>query len=103
MSEPKRASPPAKGRFYRRARAVLIGFASLYALAVLLVMTPVIQTQFRHIPFLFPRRRYLRFFIVLAFFTLITSTFGGTTSSIIPKTMAWLVRCYLSPPFRDDG
>jgi abhydrolase domain-containing protein 12 len=56
MSEPKRASPPPKGRFYKRARAVLIGLASLYALAVLLVMTPVIQTQFRYIPFLYYRR-----------------------------------------------
>ena len=59
MSEPKRASPPPKGHLYRRARAVLIGLASLYALAVLLVMTPLIQTQFRDIPFLLPHRRRL--------------------------------------------
>lgn len=32
--------------WYRRVRGVLIGFASLYALAVILVMTPLIQTQF---------------------------------------------------------
>ncbi|KIM43879.1 hypothetical protein M413DRAFT_443759 [Hebeloma cylindrosporum] len=45
MSEPKYASSPPKTRVYRRVRAVLIGFASLYALAVLLVMTPLIQTH----------------------------------------------------------
>jgi hypothetical protein len=68
MSELKRASPPPKGRFYRRARALLIGLASLYALAVLLVMTPLIQTQFRDIPFLFPYRGCLRLLFFLPSF-----------------------------------
>lgn len=48
MSEPKPGDgfPSITSLWYRRARGVLIGFASLYALAVILVMTPLIQTQF---------------------------------------------------------
>lgn len=38
-------------RFYARARAILITLAALYALAVICVMTPLIQTQFALFPF----------------------------------------------------
>lgn len=45
MSEPKHGVQTAANRWLRRARVVLLSFASMYALAVLLVMTPLIQTQ----------------------------------------------------------
>jgi len=38
-------------RLYTRARAILISLAALYALAVICVMTPLIQTQFALFPF----------------------------------------------------
>ncbi|KDR79360.1 hypothetical protein GALMADRAFT_243390 [Galerina marginata CBS 339.88] len=55
MSDLKRGARPAKSRLYRHARAVLVGLVSLYALAVLMVMTPFIQTRVlyaHHIDFL---------------------------------------------------
>ncbi|KAF8960834.1 Alpha/Beta hydrolase protein [Flammula alnicola] len=45
MSELKVGSRPASRRLYRRALAVLVALASLYALVVVLVMTPFIQTH----------------------------------------------------------
>ena len=42
----KHEARPLSSRLYTRARAMLIGFAFLYALAVICVMTPLIQTQF---------------------------------------------------------
>jgi len=45
MSGLKKSSHSA---LYRTARAVLIALASLYTLAVVLVMTPFIQTQYAH-------------------------------------------------------
>ena len=39
-------------RLFAGARTLLIGVASLYAVAVICVMTPLIQTQFGYPPFL---------------------------------------------------
>jgi hypothetical protein len=58
-----------KGLFYKRALAVLIGLASLYVVAVVLVMTPFIQTQFRDIQAYFTLINLRLPFTVLAFFT----------------------------------
>lgn len=41
----KREAHPSRTRFYTPARAILIGVVSLYALAVIGVMTPLIQTH----------------------------------------------------------
>ena len=49
----KRDARPFSTRLYTSARAILIGFASLYALAVICVMTPLIQTQFGYFSSLF--------------------------------------------------
>jgi hypothetical protein len=45
----KHDARPFSSRLYTSARAILIGFASLYALAVICVMTPLIQTQFGYL------------------------------------------------------
>jgi len=57
MSELKRSSVPRIRGFFKHARTVVMSVASLYTLAVVLVMTPFIQTQFRGIflPFMASR------------------------------------------------